>query len=254
VQINERQVGEVCIIALTITAQSRGPYEPLPTLVRERLAAGVNKFILNLEACEWIDSAALGELIKVQVHAMRQNGQMRVVSVPPKVRALLEVTNLAQVFVICASEAEALAQLTERHVYQVALETQLSATEQEFIRESLRQFNEQFIGRRDYEDLFVVVRDETGKVCGGLLAATVRKWLMIDFLWVTESVRGAGFGSQLLAAAEAEAVRRSCDNACLDTVSFQAPDFYRKHGYVTAGELADFPAGHTRYFMQKKLG
>ena len=108
-QINERQVGEVCVIALTITPQARGPYEPLQTLVRERLAAGVNKFILNLEACEWIDSAALGELIKVQVHVMRQDGQVRVASVPVKVKALLEVTNLSQVFVICADEEAALA-------------------------------------------------------------------------------------------------------------------------------------------------
>ena len=108
-QINERQVGEVCVIALTITAQARGPYEPLQRLVRERLAAGVNKFVIDLGACEWIDSAALGEIIKVQVHVMRQDGQVCVAAVPVKVKALLEVTNLSQVFVICADEAAALA-------------------------------------------------------------------------------------------------------------------------------------------------
>jgi anti-anti-sigma factor len=254
VQIKERQTGDVCVIALAITAQARGPYEPLQALVRERLAAGVNKFILNLEQCEWIDSAALGELIKVQVSALRQEGQVRVASVPPKVRALLEVTNLAQVFVICSDEAEALSQLTTQHVYQFALEENLPANEQDFIRQSLREFNRQQVSYRDYQELSVVMRDETGKVCGGLLGGTMWNWLMIDYFWLAENVRGQRFGSQILAAAEAEAVRRGCDKACLDTMGFQAPDFYRKHGYVTAGELADYPQGHTRYFMHKKLG
>ncbi len=108
-QINERQKDDVCIMALTITPHARGPYEPLQTLVRERLASGINKFVLDLGACEWIDSAALGELIKVQVHVMRQAGQVRVAAIPVKVKALLEVTNLSQVFVICADEAAALA-------------------------------------------------------------------------------------------------------------------------------------------------
>ena len=110
-QINERQVGDVCIIALAITPQARGHYEALQTLVRERLAAGGNKFVFDLSGCEWIDSAALGELIKVQVHVMRQAGHMRLAAVPPKVKALLDVTNLSQVFVLCADEAEALAAL-----------------------------------------------------------------------------------------------------------------------------------------------
>jgi anti-anti-sigma regulatory factor len=40
---------------------------------------------------------------------MRQGGQLRLAAVPPKIQALLEVTNLSQVFVICADETIALA-------------------------------------------------------------------------------------------------------------------------------------------------
>ena len=108
-QINERQEGDVCVVTLAITPQVRGNYEALQELVRERLAAGTNKFVFNLGACEWIDSAALGEFIKVQVHVMRQGGQLRLAGVPPKIKALLEVTNLNQVFVLCDDEAAALA-------------------------------------------------------------------------------------------------------------------------------------------------
>jgi hypothetical protein len=39
----------------------------------------------------------------------------------------------------------------------------------------------------------------------------------------------------------------------LDTFSFQAPDFYKQHGYQVFGELQDFPSGHQRYYLKKQL-
>jgi ribosomal protein S18 acetylase RimI-like enzyme len=62
-----------------------------------------------------------------------------------------------------------------------------------------------------------------------------------------------GFGRQLLALAEEEARQRGAEYAYLDTFSFQAPDFYKKQGYEIFGELPDFPPGHQRYFLSKKL-
>ncbi len=54
-------------------------------------------------------------------------------------------------------------------------------------------------------------------------------------------------------AAENEALARGCHGAYLDTFSFQAPDFYQKLGYEIYGKLDDFPKGHCRYFLRKKL-
>ena len=53
--------------------------------------------------------------------------------------------------------------------------------------------------------------------------------------------------------AEAEAVRRGCKQAYLDTFDFQALDFYKNLGYQVFGTLDDFPEGHTRYFLQKRF-
>jgi hypothetical protein len=36
-----------------------------------------------------------------------------------------------------------------------------------------------------------------------------------------------------------------------DTQDFQAPAFYRKHGYSVFGELPDLPPGHVRYSLAK---
>lgn len=102
--------------------------------------------------------------------------------------------------------------------------------------------------------LLVIVRDETGQFIGGLDGATYFGWLYVENLAVAEHQRRQGIGSSLLRAAEAEAVHRGCTHAYLDTFSFQARPFYEKHGYKTVGTLEDFPKGHARFFLQKRLG
>lgn len=101
--------------------------------------------------------------------------------------------------------------------------------------------------------LLVIARDDDGQFAGGLDGATYFGWLYVENLAVAEHQRGQGIGSSLLRAAEAEAMHRGCTHAYLDTFSFQARPFYEKHGYKVAGTLEDFPKGHARYFLQKRL-
>jgi len=72
-------------------------------------------------------------------------------------------------------------------------------------------------------------------------------------LWVTEDLRSRGHGYRLLMFAEEEARRRTARNAYLDTFSFQAPDFYEQQGYQVFGGLQEFPLGHRRRFLAKRL-
>ena len=117
----------------------------------------------------------------------------------------------------------------------------------------IRRFNEQMAGGSRHQPLCFVLRAPDESIVGGLIGAIHWDWLHVDLLWLREDLRGHGHGHRLLAMAEDEARRRGAKNAYLDTFSFQAPDFYREHGYQVFGELRDFPAGHQRYFLTKQL-
>ena len=106
---------------------------------------------------------------------------------------------------------------------------------------------------RNYSPLAVILYDETNKVVGGLVGATVWGWLHVRECWVADQYRGRGWGTRLLEAAERRALDRHCHHAYLDTFDFQALGFYEHLGYEIFGTLDDFPRGHTRYFVKKPL-
>lgn len=98
------------------------------------------------------------------------------------------------------------------------------------------------------------IRDERGEILGGVYGNFGSfGWLYIDTLWVAERLRGQGYGARLMRLIEDHAARAGCTDAYLNTFSFQAPDFYQKLGYTVFAQLENFPIGHCRMFMRKKL-
>lgn len=119
--------------------------------------------------------------------------------------------------------------------------------------EILRSYNRSKVGPSGYQKLVLLLKDDEGKVVGGLEAHTYFKWMFIENLAVAESVRKSGWGTKLLEAAHEEARRRGCGNSWLDTFEFQALPFYEKLGYTVFGALDEFPPGYKRYFLTRAL-
>ena len=128
-----------------------------------------------------------------------------------------------------------------------------SENEIQYIREALGQFNDAIVGGDGHTPLNIGEYDESGKMIGGILGGTYWGWMYVDILWVHESHRKQGIGSKLLQTAETEAIRRGCHHVHLDTMSWQAPDFYKKHGYEVIGILPDIPKGKQKYLLMKAL-
>lgn len=122
------------------------------------------------------------------------------------------------------------------------------------ILEPLKAYNAAKAGDGLSEKFAFFVRGETtGEVIGGLHGRVLYRWCFIELLVVPEQVRGQRIGSQLVEMAEDFARERNCVGVWLDTFDFQAPEFYRKHGYASFGQLDDYPPGHQRLFFQKRF-
>lgn len=101
--------------------------------------------------------------------------------------------------------------------------------------------------------LGVFYEETNGEKKAGLTGELFGNWLSIEYLWVSEELRGQGFGSRLLEAAEKEAVLHGAKYVFVDTFDFQAPQFYVKHGYEQVFKLFDYPYTGERYYYIKRL-
>src|SRR5688572_25039101 len=133
------------------------------------------------------------------------------------------------------------------------METSPSEEVRATVRAGMRRYTESRVPWEEYADLAVVARADDGAVIAAALGETGRGWLHVSVVWVDERSRGRRLGTQLLYALEAEAIRRGCHGAYLDTFSYQARPFYEKLGYVVFGTLDDYPFGHQRFYMRKRL-
>jgi GNAT superfamily N-acetyltransferase len=133
----------------------------------------------------------------------------------------------------------------------------------EAVNSELRQFN-QAVNPHFYKALSqpgneakalnIFVYDQEGQICGGLFAETLFLWLKISIMAVREDLRGQGIGTELMAIAEAEAWKRGCKHAYVDTMDYQAPNFYLRLGYRVAGHLENWDSqGHSKFYLVKQL-
>ena len=118
----------------------------------------------------------------------------------------------------------------------------------------LLEFSEAQAGPRDTYEFALTVRDEERRIVGGLCGELIWNSLYVAILWVSESSRGQGHGSALMQTAEDMARKRGCGVAFLSTMTFQAPNFYKRLGYLPIGELLDSPSGFSRVWLAKRLG
>jgi len=109
-------------------------------------------------------------------------------------------------------------------------------------------------GYWDARPLCVLARDPADeRVLGGMIGRTSLGLLFIELVFLPAEVRNRGLGTRMLRMAEEEAVRRGCIAGVLYTISFQAPAFYRRHGWREFGRVACHAPGTSRIFMTKDL-
>ncbi|MGS0826603.1 GNAT family N-acetyltransferase [Shewanella sp. 0m-8] len=138
--------------------------------------------------------------------------------------------------------------------FNIVRRDKLSDEEQQALWDGIESFTQPIVGDTGRHELCFLIHGEEGELVGGVQGNYDNfGWLWIDSLWVSKSVRGQGFGIQLLNEIESAAVDNGCNNSHLTSFSYQAADFYIKQGYEIFGKLENYSKGHSRCWLKKEL-
>jgi GNAT superfamily N-acetyltransferase len=113
-------------------------------------------------------------------------------------------------------------------------------------------YNTEKMGRQKYRRFAVSLQDD-GEVVGGIIGEVWMTVLFIQFFWIEARFRGKGHGTALIEKIEQEARQFGAVRSYVDTMSVQAPAFYRACGYEAFGAIDGYPGGVTRHWFTKEL-
>jgi len=97
------------------------------------------------------------------------------------------------------------------------------------------------------------IKDREGEILAGCAGNTMYGSLFIGNLWVSETLRGKGVGTQLMQRAEQLAKERDCRFIALNTFDWEALDFYKKQGFTVELERRGFDKNSVFCFLRKDL-
>ena len=120
------------------------------------------------------------------------------------------------------------------------------------VLDGLISYNNEKMGKQKYKR-FAISLSEGDKIVGGIVGEVWTTVLFIQFFWIEQKLRGKNCGTRLIKAIEDEARRFGATRSYLDTMSFQAPGFYRACGYEEFGSIEGYPGGVTRHWFTKAL-
>jgi len=105
--IENRDVGKVTILDMRGRITLGDEIEDLRAAVRNLVAQGQKKIILNLAEVDYIDSSGIGELVGCFTTVRNAGGELKLLNLSRKVHDVLQVTKLYTVFDIRDDEFNA---------------------------------------------------------------------------------------------------------------------------------------------------
>ena len=124
----------------------------------------------------------------------------------------------------------------------------------EYIDDKLVEYNwSQVPAVRDSEWIAKKLQCDNGEPAAACFAG-VNFWdiSFVEMLWVDGLHRNHGIGSDLLSNIEREVKNNGAGIVLLDARDWNV-DFFRKQNYTFYCTLEDYPEGHRKYKMQKRL-
>lgn len=107
VKLTTRESGGVIIVDAVGKLTLGEGTSSLRTQIRELVAGGARRIVLNLADVTFMDSSGLGELISAHTTITMAGGEMKLLNLAKRVHDLLKITKLYTVFEVFEDEASA---------------------------------------------------------------------------------------------------------------------------------------------------
>lgn len=102
-----RDVGAVTVVDFSGTITLGEGSAMLREMLRDLIAKGHRKIVLNLGDVNYIDSSGIGELVGAFISMRNQQGELKLLNLTKKVQDLIQITKLYTVFDVYSDEASA---------------------------------------------------------------------------------------------------------------------------------------------------
>lgn len=137
--------------------------------------------------------------------------------------------------------------------YKITQETNPKYDDVQVLGDGIMEYASQRKGHKPIEFFAFFIRDENNQICGGCSCCNLYGCLYVDQLWVQETLRERGYGTQLMLAAEKLGREIGCTFSTVNTMDWEALDFYKKLGYEIEFERHGFLKNSTFYFLRKSI-
>lgn len=124
----------------------------------------------------------------------------------------------------------------------------------EYIDDKLVEYNwSQVPPVHDFEGIGRKIQDDNGEpIAAGFAGVNFWNIAFVEMLWVDEPRRNQGIGSRLLSDIEREAKKIGAGIVMIDARDWNV-EFFKKLGYTVYCTLEDYPSGHSKYKLQKRI-
>ncbi|MCF8262310.1 MAG: STAS domain-containing protein [Melioribacteraceae bacterium] len=97
-KIIEEKIGEIIVLVVNTDRATLNDSEEMKSLMLKYIDANYLKFVIDISACEFIDSTFLGVLVSALKSIHKKNGQLKLVGFKKGVRVMFELTRMFNVF------------------------------------------------------------------------------------------------------------------------------------------------------------
>lgn len=137
--------------------------------------------------------------------------------------------------------------------FHISFESNPRPCDIEILAEGIKAYAREKKALPPWEYFACFIRDQDNTIMGGCDGNALYGCLYIDQLWVSESIRHSGWGTRLVQTVLDYGKKQGCTFANVDTMDWEALDFYKKLGFRVELERSGFYKNSVCYSLRKEL-